>query len=70
MSSELADVRVNATTLGDLLLIASDQNPDRAAIVLPDQRITYAELKQRVIFRARSLCKGNKIQISQTKAPV
>ena len=55
MSSELADVRVIATTLGDLLLIASDQNPDTAAIVLPDQRATYAELKQRVIFRARSL---------------
>lgn len=55
MSSELADVRVIATTLGDLLLIACDQNPDTAAIVLPDQRATYAELKQRVIFRARSL---------------
>ncbi len=55
MTSELANIRVNATTLGDLLLIASDQYPDTDAIVLPDQRCTYRELTQRVLQRARSL---------------
>lgn len=55
MLNELASVRVHASTLGDLLLIANDQYPDTAAIALPDQRSTYAELTQRVMLRARSL---------------
>jgi len=55
MSSDLADVRVRATTLGDLLLIANDKNPNNNAIVLPDQRVTYSELTERVMARARSL---------------
>ena len=55
MSNELADVRVRATTLGDLLLIANDQYPETDAIVLPDQRTSYAQLTERVMARARSL---------------
>jgi fatty-acyl-CoA synthase len=55
MSSELAEVRVKATTLGDLLLIANDQRSNMNAVVLPDQKTTYGELTQRVMHRARSL---------------
>jgi fatty-acyl-CoA synthase len=55
MSTELENVRIIATTLGDLLLIAADQRPNTDAIVLPDQRSTYAELRQRVLHRAKSL---------------
>ena len=55
MSSELAEVRVKATTLGDLLLIANDQRSNINAVVLPDQKTTYGELTQRVMHRARSL---------------
>ncbi len=55
MSSELAEVRVKSTTLGDLLVIANDQRSNTDAVVLPDQRTTYGELTQRVMLRARSL---------------
>jgi len=55
MSTELSEVRVRATTLGDLLLIANDQNPQTDAIVLPEQKTTYSELSERVMTRARSL---------------
>ncbi len=55
MSSELAEVRVRATTLGDLLLIANDQNPETNAIVLPDQSTSYSQLSARVMARARRL---------------
>jgi len=55
MSEQLAQKRVVATTLGDLLLIACDQYPDTDAVVLPTQRTTYNELRQRVLHRARSL---------------
>lgn len=55
MAVDLASVRIQATTLGDLLLLAADQYPDTAAVVLPDKRICYAELADRAIQRARSL---------------
>ncbi len=55
MSVDLASVRIQATTLGDLLLLAADRYPDTDAVVLPDKRITYAELAERAIHRARSL---------------
>ncbi len=55
MSGELASIRVTATTLADLLLIAADQYPDTDAIVLPDRRSGFAELSQRVMRRARGL---------------
>ena len=55
MTTDLSRFRISVTTLGDLLLLAADRFPDTAAIVLPDERITYAELRDRVIHRARTL---------------
>jgi acyl-CoA synthetase (AMP-forming)/AMP-acid ligase II len=55
VTSNLASVRVQATSLGDLLLTAADTRPDRVAIVLPDTRVTYAELRDRAMNRALSL---------------
>ena len=47
--------RIEATTLGDLLLRAADRWPDNDAIIFPDSRVTYAELEDRAWQRARSL---------------
>ncbi len=47
--------RINVTTLGDLLLSAADDHADSPAIVFPDFRLTYAELRDRAMHRARSL---------------
>jgi len=55
LNSELVTVRVRATTLGDMLMIAADEQPDRMAVVLPYRRITYAELRDQAIKRALSL---------------
>ncbi len=55
MSVDLSAVRIQATTLGDLLLIAADQFPDTAAVVLPDKRLSYAELAERAMHKARAL---------------
>ena len=55
MTSDIAACRVASTTLGDLLLTAADRRPDHMAIILPDQRMTYAELRDRSIDRALSL---------------
>jgi acyl-CoA synthetase (AMP-forming)/AMP-acid ligase II len=52
---DLARLRINVTTMGDLLLTAADRDPDKLALVFPDTRYTYAELAARVIRRARSL---------------
>jgi non-ribosomal peptide synthetase component E (peptide arylation enzyme) len=45
MSSDLATIRLQATSLGDLLLMAADAQPDRTAVILPDQRSSYAEIR-------------------------
>jgi fatty-acyl-CoA synthase len=55
MSESLRKVRIQVTTLGDLLLIAADRDPDREALVLPGERATYGELAERALRRARSL---------------
>jgi acyl-CoA synthetase (AMP-forming)/AMP-acid ligase II len=55
MGSRLSEIRISATTLGDLLLHAADRHPDTAAVVLPDRRVTYQQLCERVMLRARSL---------------
>lgn len=55
MGMTLAQARINATTLGDLLLLAADRYPDTDAVVLPDRRVTYRQLCERVMTRARSL---------------
>jgi fatty-acyl-CoA synthase len=52
---DLARLRINVTTMGDLLLIAADRDPDKLALVFPEQRYTYAELAAGAIRRARSL---------------
>jgi len=55
VSVDLSKVRIQATTLGDLLLTAADRYPDTAAIVLPDKRLTYRELADRAMRKARAL---------------
>ena len=55
MSTDLASVRLQATSLGDLLLIAADQRPDHPAVILPDQRRSYAEIRDAAIDKALSL---------------
>ena len=53
--SELSRARIQATTLGDLLLTAADHHPDTDPVVLPYRRKTYAELRDGALRRARSL---------------
>jgi acyl-CoA synthetase (AMP-forming)/AMP-acid ligase II len=53
--TELNCIRVKATTLGDLLLIAADAQPQRMAVILPYRRMTYAELRDQAFARALSL---------------
>jgi len=55
MTSDLASVRLQATTLGDLLLMAADTQPERTAVILPDQRSSFAEIRQAAFRRAMSL---------------
>jgi fatty-acyl-CoA synthase len=55
MTDSLKTTRIRATTLGDMLLTAADNYPDTVAVVLPEERITYAELAQRSMQVARSL---------------
>ncbi len=55
MSTDLATVRLQATTLGDLLLMAVDVHPDRTAVILPDQRSSYAEIRAAAFHRALGL---------------
>jgi fatty-acyl-CoA synthase/long-chain acyl-CoA synthetase len=52
---DLTRARISVTTMGDLLLMAADRYPDTLALVFPDAEITYAQLAQRALRRARSL---------------
>jgi acyl-CoA synthetase (AMP-forming)/AMP-acid ligase II len=52
---DLSKLRISVTTMGDLLLAAADREPDKAALVFPERRFTYAELASRALRRARSL---------------
>ncbi len=54
-SESLRSVRIQVTTLGDLLLGAADRYADSPALILPGQRLTYGELAERSLRRARSL---------------
>lgn len=54
-SEDLSRLRINVTTMGDLLLSAADRHPDKLALVFPETRYTYAELAARAVRRARSL---------------
>jgi fatty-acyl-CoA synthase/long-chain acyl-CoA synthetase len=55
MSEDLARLRISVTTIGDLLLLAADRDPDQQALVFPDSRHSYASLAARALRRARSL---------------
>ena len=55
MSQDLSDIRLKATTLGDLLLMAADERPDHTAVILPHRRSTYAEIRDGALARARAL---------------
>jgi fatty-acyl-CoA synthase/long-chain acyl-CoA synthetase len=52
---DLARARIHATTIGDLLLTAADRYPDTLALVFPESSLTYSDLAQRALRRARSL---------------
>ncbi len=52
---DLARARINVTTIGDLLLTAADRHPDALALVFPDQAITYRQLAENALRRARAL---------------
>jgi acyl-CoA synthetase (AMP-forming)/AMP-acid ligase II len=54
-SEDLRSVRIQVTTLGDLLLIAADRYAASPALILPDEQLTYGELTERVFARARAL---------------
>ena len=54
-SEDLSRVRIQVTTLGDLLLIANDGYSAAPALILPEQRLSYGELTERVMARARAL---------------
>src|ERR1044071_3951430 len=52
---DLARLRINVTTMGDLLLTAADRYPETLALVFPDTQLSYAQLAERAMRRARSL---------------
>jgi len=52
---DLARARINVTTIGDLLLTAADRHPDALALVFPDREITYRQLADGALRRARAL---------------
>jgi len=47
--------RIDVTTLGDLLLRASDTHPQQDALIFPDDRLTYASLTNASIRQAQRL---------------
>jgi acyl-CoA synthetase (AMP-forming)/AMP-acid ligase II len=55
MGESLHASRIRVTTLGDLLLIAADQYPDSDALVFPEARLSYRDLAERAMQRAKSL---------------
>ena len=52
---DLARIRIQATTLGDLLLTAADRHPESLALVFPDRTLTYRQLADNSLRRARAL---------------
>ncbi len=54
-SESLRHARIQVTTLGDLLLTAADRYPHSPALIFPGLRITYQELAERALERARAL---------------
>lgn len=50
-----ASIRITCTTLGDLLLNAWDEAPQKEAFVFPEARKTYEQVVQSVLHKARGL---------------
>lgn len=48
-------VTTEVATLGDLLLRSAADHPDRSVLILPDERISFAELRARAFAVSRSL---------------
>jgi fatty-acyl-CoA synthase/long-chain acyl-CoA synthetase len=55
MKTDLESVRVHATSLGDLLMTAADERPGHLAVILPQERSTYAEIRDAALRTALSL---------------
>ena len=47
--------RINVTTIGDLLLSAADRQGDKAALIFPEETVTYNQLVERALRSARGL---------------
>ena len=47
--------RIQATTLGDLLLTSSDQAGDAPLLIFPDEKVTYGQMVERAYAHARRL---------------
>ena len=47
--------RINVTTIGDLLLSAADCQGDKAALIFPEETVTYNQLVERALRSARGL---------------
>lgn len=54
-SESLRSVRIQVTTLGDLLLLANDKYTNSPALILPERQMSYGELTERALRRARAL---------------
>lgn len=55
MGKQISDMRLAATSLGDLLLSAADARPQHTAVTLPHRRSTYGEIRERALHKALSL---------------
>jgi fatty-acyl-CoA synthase/long-chain acyl-CoA synthetase len=61
-------VTTEVATLGDVLLRSAAGHPERAAVILPDDRVSFADLRDRAFAVARSLaalgvCRGDHVAI-------
>ncbi len=54
-SESLRSVRIQVTTLGDLLLLANDRFCESPVLIMPEQQLSYGQLTERALLRARSL---------------
>jgi fatty-acyl-CoA synthase/long-chain acyl-CoA synthetase len=54
-SESLRSMRIQVTTLGDLLLLANDRFSDSPALIMPERQLSYGQLTEQALRRARSL---------------
>ena len=55
MAKDISDIRLNATSLGDLLLHGRRRRPEHTAVILPHRRATYGDIRERALHKALSL---------------